>query len=242
MANRLCPGLDDFDMDGYTVAAGDCDDADPLVHPGAAEVWGDWTDNDCSGVSDVATITSLVSTSLTGGTTNANPHNWGFLGQMGVGDIDDDGIDEWVVGGVNAYDYVGGVSWVSSSEYASFTGAASDVEEGRVEGFGEKHAFGVIGPKFADNSGDGISDLVIGGHDYYEKTTNVALALFEGGAEMDSALEATDATVAWTGSQSSNRAVVVSHGDWDGDSADFVWRTPHVFWFGRKQLSRSWCG
>ena len=53
----------------------------------------------------------------------------------------------------------------------------------------EKHAFGVIGPKFADNSGDGISDLVIGGHDYYEKTTNVALALFEGGAEMDSALE-----------------------------------------------------
>ena len=40
VANRLCPGLDDFDMDGYTVAAGDCDDADPLVHPGAAEVWG----------------------------------------------------------------------------------------------------------------------------------------------------------------------------------------------------------
>ena len=48
-----------------------------------------------------------------------------------------------VVGGVNAYDYVGGVSWVSSSEYG-FTGASFDVEEGRVEGFGEKHAFGVI--------------------------------------------------------------------------------------------------
>ena len=38
---------------------------------------GDWTDNDCSGVSDVATITSLVST-LTG--TQRKPAQLGVFG------------------------------------------------------------------------------------------------------------------------------------------------------------------
>jgi Putative metal-binding motif len=36
----------DFDVDGYTVAAGDCDDADATVYPGAPEL-PDGKDNDC---------------------------------------------------------------------------------------------------------------------------------------------------------------------------------------------------
>jgi hypothetical protein len=41
----------DRDGDGWTTAAGDCDDTDPNVHPGAPEVC-DLVDNDCNGQVD----------------------------------------------------------------------------------------------------------------------------------------------------------------------------------------------
>jgi serine protease len=44
-------GLTDLDGDGYTVIQGDCDDADPLVNPGAPELC-DGIDNNCDGVTD----------------------------------------------------------------------------------------------------------------------------------------------------------------------------------------------
>ena len=42
----------DNDHDGVTVGDGDCNDADPNVHPGAAEVCDDGVDNDCNGMTD----------------------------------------------------------------------------------------------------------------------------------------------------------------------------------------------
>jgi hypothetical protein len=43
--------LEDLDGDGYTVAAGDCEDDEGWVHPDAAEAC-DGLDNDCDGVVD----------------------------------------------------------------------------------------------------------------------------------------------------------------------------------------------
>ena len=42
----------DADGDTYTIAMGDCDDSNPMVHPTQAEICGDGFDNDCDGVAD----------------------------------------------------------------------------------------------------------------------------------------------------------------------------------------------
>ena len=42
----------DEDGDGVTVEAGDCDDGDASIYPGAPEVWDDGIDQDCDGVAD----------------------------------------------------------------------------------------------------------------------------------------------------------------------------------------------
>jgi hypothetical protein len=45
---------DDLDDDGVSECDGDCNDADPLVRPGASEICGDGVANDCSGPADAA--------------------------------------------------------------------------------------------------------------------------------------------------------------------------------------------
>jgi hypothetical protein len=42
----------DADGDGFSPAQGDCDDTNPLIHPGAPEICDDGLDNDCDGVAD----------------------------------------------------------------------------------------------------------------------------------------------------------------------------------------------
>ncbi|MBE7485101.1 MAG: hypothetical protein HS104_34675 [Polyangiaceae bacterium] len=47
---------DDMDQDGFTVAAGDCNDCDDEVGPGAIEVGGNAKDDDCNGQIDEAFV------------------------------------------------------------------------------------------------------------------------------------------------------------------------------------------
>lgn len=51
---------EDVDGDGFALAAGDCDDADPTVHPGAEETSGDGVDADCDGSDFVGVAVASV--------------------------------------------------------------------------------------------------------------------------------------------------------------------------------------
>jgi hypothetical protein len=57
-------GYLDADGDGYTPCAGDCDDTDPALHPGAFDIPGDGVDQDCSGQDAVATFVEKVDEGL----------------------------------------------------------------------------------------------------------------------------------------------------------------------------------
>jgi len=47
--NAFDPNAGDNDGDGYAESQGDCDDTNPGIHPGAAEICGDGIDQDCNG-------------------------------------------------------------------------------------------------------------------------------------------------------------------------------------------------
>jgi hypothetical protein len=47
-AIRFCNPVDG-DLDGFSECSGDCDDGDPAIHPGAADLPGDQLDQDCGG-------------------------------------------------------------------------------------------------------------------------------------------------------------------------------------------------
>jgi hypothetical protein len=79
----------DGDGDGYAVCAGDCDDGNRSIHPGAMETC-DGRDDDCNGIFDDAAVPGIVST---------------------IG-VDEDGgvtVVAWTaISGATAYDVVGG--------------------------------------------------------------------------------------------------------------------------------------
>lgn len=103
----------DADGDGY--AGDDCDDGDPLIHPGASEVCGDDDDEDCDGFAPHCQYTGDYPVTeadvVVHGTTE-----WAQVGQsvLLIPDADGDGNAELVVGYDYAYDlgYPGGLAIV----------------------------------------------------------------------------------------------------------------------------------
>lgn len=85
----------DDDGDGYAEADGDCNDSDPEIYPGAAEICGDGIDQDCDG-SDLSCIVDTDGDGVPDETDNcpdvSNPNQADSDGD-GVGDVCDDDDD-----------------------------------------------------------------------------------------------------------------------------------------------------
>lgn len=87
----------DWDDDGASAEAGDCDDADPSRHPAADEIWYDDVDQDCSGGSDWDQDEDGYELAEHGGGDCDDVDAWVHPGAPErLNDIDDDcdGIDE----------------------------------------------------------------------------------------------------------------------------------------------------
>ena len=222
-ANDWCSSVD-HDGDGTSEDEGDCDDADASINADATEIF-DGLDNNCDGSTDDVVASDAAVGILTGAT-------YGYLGSgesFGLVDIDEDGDNELLVGGLmmpgytsGAY-YAGEVYALDAADFDTWNDPVGSVDEGRVQGDTYGYASAISQHGFADNDGDGTVDLAVAGVGYgYAYYNDAVLALYSGGSGFAGDMDNTDATLLITGvaSQSYYQGVMpstASNGDLDGD-------------------------
>ncbi len=220
--NESCATLD-RDGDGYLgVGDGgtDCDDDDDEVHPGATEVWGNGKDDDCDGTGDVADIATLADGYVNG---QASGDRLAYRSNLSVGDVDGDGDEEIIVGTWYGNSYYGGIHTLGPADAIAATGKITRNDEAYLTGAYTYNYLGAVGGWQGDNTGDGQTDLLVAGHDYWQSSRgNVAGALFEGGSGIAGSLSISSAELTFSDSRSSSLARVHGGLDLDGDGVEEV--------------------
>ncbi len=167
-----CPGDSN---PGFSQLADDCNDGSAATNPDGTDVCGDGIDQDCDGLGPCALagshgIVDLLADEAAMGMTALVANN-GLGTRAGVGDIDDDGLDEVLVGGyfpdfpgpgyayiIDDASFVPGTLATLNPSRSLHNGAATSDEDG----------FGVVPPRLGDLTGDGVVDLVVGAYRKYQ--------------------------------------------------------------------------
>ncbi|MCB9779184.1 MAG: hypothetical protein H6742_11525 [Alphaproteobacteria bacterium] len=216
-----CQGGDLVDVDGdghdASIAGGDdCDDEDPDVHAGAAETWENGiTDNDCDGERE-ALSESYGAAAITGAEAGAQ-----FGRRLApLGDVDGDGIDEFVVGAVFASadaPYGGAVYLVDGA------GGSTSADFPRLGGAHENGVLGTVAGG-ADVDGDTVPDLLAAGSNVGDGRGSVWVVSGAAFAATDDAPIEDVASITLIGSDTTGYfgSAVAFLGDLDGDGMQEV--------------------
>jgi hypothetical protein len=224
----------DADGDGYNDAdfgGDDCDDADPSVHPGAWNWWNDGVDMDCSGDA-VGDYLALNDAGITiDGVWDGSSSTGYYYDLLGYGieacDLDEDGLDDLLVGAPFSNSYGGGVGiWYGNGAELWTGGMLLEDADTLIVGTG----YDFIGFDVActDVDGDGHMDVVLdrGEIDYSSYQADFGLLIYYGdGNALDPTLtdNQADAELTLEMGVPSGEPTVYSTawdvGDLDGDGA-----------------------
>ena len=159
----------DVDGDGISVCAGDCNDNDATVFPGATEVYWDFQDNDCDGDPDFINRNGFTGRMEGDGGSDA----LGFDNAMNLTDIDGDGLLDITVGGTFIESSASGAvlfanntsrTWDNSATWNDAMPSFADKE---IAGH-EYNYLSSVPQTFGDNNADGTVDIAIAGTDIYD--------------------------------------------------------------------------
>jgi hypothetical protein len=216
----------DTDGDGYTPAAGDCDDTDSAVSPGGTEVCEDGVDEDCDGTDrwcapasqvniddrDMPRFYGAASDSRTGGAL------------AGIGDIDDDGYDDVLIG-ASGFD----VSTDDGQAYLLHGPISNGYDmlayaDAKFTGTANRDDFGEDVAAVGDVDGDGLPDLAVvaSGSDLGGAASGAVYIWTAAGAPTGS-LAAADADVIIVGGYTDYLYRISDAGDVNGDGIADMW-------------------
>ncbi|MEC8424000.1 MAG: MopE-related protein, partial [Myxococcota bacterium] len=206
---------------------GDCDDTNEAVSPGAEEVCNDGIDNDCDGTSEGCEVEAeeLSDVILRGEASQ----DYAGRSITGVGDLNNDGIDDVVVG---ADGYANeGAAYVIYGPLTGGTDTTLDVVSHLVvEGSSSAGSAGERALGLGDIDGDGLDDMLIAAPTATDRATRSGTVhLFLGSTiaaqTSGTALSIDNSDFQWNGNDPYDWAGegLANLGDWDADGiSDFA--------------------
>lgn len=195
--------------DGRSTLGGDCDDQDRWRNPGVPFEYQDDIDNDCDLQVDEVQLASSAAWTTSG----SESYSWTGSSLLGIGDFDQDGLDDFAVGDSFGDDTYGRVTIFYGQEDGALPSAGAD-QSWLLRGDQE---IGQAGLAIAagDFNGDSIPDIAVG-----QPVANRVTIVFGGGPRRDGQDVLEDIGTTVTPPKSGLFGNALAGADMDGDGDD----------------------